>query len=179
MSLQDDEQEVGDWIYLWREIKRRTFQPFSSIPFLIYVVVAIVGLGCLGIWVELIKLALQTPGGSQSAVLTALCTFFPALIGSTAFQLILGATGKSDKIFVSIGYLVLILGLGGVILITLFNWLHPVKTFWAAVLFSASAVWLWWITNGDDPTYKSTSVDAASGGDPNRTLKGNTRGFKE
>lgn len=177
--MRDDEREAGDWSYLWSEIKRRTVQPFSSIPFLIYVLVAIIGLGCLGIWVELIKLALQTPGGSRGAVLTALCTFFPALIGSTAFQLILGATGKSDKIFVSIGYLVLILGLGAVILITLFNGLLPSKTFWAAVAFSAGAVWLWWITNGDDPTYKSTPVDAASGGDPNRKLKGNTQGYKE
>jgi len=30
-----------------------------------------------------------------------------------------------------------------------------------------------------DPTYKSTPVDAASGGDPSRKLKGNTQGYKE
>lgn len=179
MAEHDDVKKVGDWLYLWREIKRRTLQPLSRFPFIIYVIVAIIGLGCLGIWVELIKLALQTPTASQNAVLTALCTFFPALIGSTAFQLILGSTGRSDKIFVSIGYFVLILGLGGVILITLFSAQFPDRTYWAAVLFSGGAVWLWWITNGDDPTYKSTPVDAASGGDPGRDLKGNTRGFKE
>lgn len=179
MSEHDNVREIGDWRYLWREIKRRTLQPCSSFPFLMYVLVAIIGLGCLGIWVELIKLMLQTPNASQSGVLTALCTFFPALIGSTAFQLILGSTGRSDKIFVSVGYLVVILGVGGVVLITLFNPQFPDRTYWAAVLLSVGAVWLWWITNGDDPTYKSTPIDTASGGDTGRRLKGDTRGFKE
>ncbi|MBC6407912.1 MAG: hypothetical protein GDA40_07225 [Rhodobacteraceae bacterium] len=179
MSLQDDEREVGDWKYLWREIKRRTSQPISNAPFVIYVLGAIVGLGGLGVWVETIELALRTPGGSQTAVLTALCTFFPALFGSATFRLILDATGKGDKVLVSLGYFVLFLGFGAVIPITRLNGLYPVTTFWVAVLCSAIAVWLWWIANGDDPTYKTASVDAPSGGDPEKRLKGTTQGFKE
>lgn len=73
----------GDWSYLGNKIKRRTLYPFADVPFVLYVLLAIIGLGCLGIWVEVIKLALSSDPKSYEAVLTALATFFPALIGSS------------------------------------------------------------------------------------------------
>jgi len=169
----------GDWRYLKQEVFRRTTQPFSDFPFVIYVLLAIIGLGCLGIWVELTKLSLSSGVRNYDGVLTALATFFPALIGSSSLQLILASTGNSDKVLVSFGYFVSIIAIAGVILISVFHRLFPELTFWSCVVFACLAVWLWWFTNGDDPTYKSGAVDAASGGDPSRAPKGDTTGFKE
>lgn len=168
----------GDWHYLKREIFRRTSQPFSDVPFVFYVLLAIIGLGCLGIWVELIKVALSS-GKNYDGVLTALATFFPALIGSSALQLILVSTGNRDKVLVSFGYLVSIAAFAAVILMSVFHSLLPVLTFWTSVLFTVGAVWLWWFTNGDDPTYKSAPIDAPSGGSTSRPLNGDTSGFQE
>lgn len=164
----------GDWRYLRRELSRRTRQPFSDVPFVFYVFLAIIGLGCLGIWVEIIKVALASEAPSYRGVLTALATFFPALIGSSVHQLILTSTEKRDKVLVSFGYLISIVAVAAAILISVLHSKFPNITFWAAVVFAVGAVWLWWFTNADDPTYKSEAV----GGDTNRRLKGNTSGFR-
>lgn len=171
--------KVGDWSYLWTEIKRRTTQPFSDVPFVIYVLVGIVGLGCLGIWVEVVKTFLSPSFVGGDGVLTALATFFPALICSSSLQLILASTGRGDKVLVSIGYFVSFVAVIAAVLISVLNSRMPHYTVWAAVAFSVLAIWLWWFTNGDDPTYKSAPVDAATGGNPTRALKGDTTGFQE
>lgn len=169
----------GDWHYLRREISRRTFQPFSDVPFVFYVLLAIIGLGCLGIWVELIKVVMSSDQPNYDGVLTALATFFPALIGSSSLQLILTSTGNRDKVLVSFGYLISLTAFGAVVLISVFHPTLPGLTFGASVFFAVVAVWLWWFTNGDDPIYKSAPVDAASGGDTGKPLKGSTSGFQE
>lgn len=64
--------------------------------------------------------------------------------------------------------------MSGAALIAIFHEMFPSFSFWAAVAFAVAAIWLWWFTNGDDPTYKSVPVDAASGGNTDRALKGNT-----
>lgn len=169
----------GDWRYLKREIGRRTTQPFSHAPFVFYVLLAIIGLGCLGIWVELLKVATSSVHLNYDGVLTALATFFPALIGSSSLQLILSSTGNRDKVLVSFGFSVIIIAFAAAVLISLLNPLLPNFTFWASVIFAVIAVWLWWFTNGDDPTYKSAPIDAPSGGNTGRQLKGDTSGFQE
>jgi hypothetical protein len=169
----------GDWPYLRREIRRRTFQPFSHAPFIFYVLLAILGLGCLGIWVELVKVAMSSSQSSYEGVLTALATFFPALIGSSSLQLILTSTGNRDKVLVSFGYFISSLAIAAVILISVLHAALPNITFWAAVFFTVAAIWLWWFTNGDDPTYKSAPLDASSGGDTDKPLRGDTSGFRE
>jgi hypothetical protein len=169
----------GDWKYLGKEIRRRTREPFAHVPFVFYVILAIIGLGCLGIWVELIKLAVSPGVGNWEGVLTALATFFPALIGASSHHLILASTGSRDKVLASFGYAASTSALVGAALIAIFHKMVPNLSFWAAVVFALAAIWLWWFTNGDDPTYKSARIDAASGGDPDRAPKGDTSGFRE
>lgn len=170
---------AGDWHYIRHEIRRRTTQPFSHAPFVFYVLLAIILLGCLGIWVELIKVAISSGQPNYDGVLTALATFFPALIGSSSLQLILSSTGNRDKVLVSFGYFVSIVAFAAVVLISVLHPFLPRVTFWASVVFAVLAVWLWWFTNGDDPTYKSAPIDAPSGGNTGRQLKGDTSGFQE
>lgn len=180
MSATDaNSSSPSDWKHLRSELCRRTWQPFSSAPFVIYVLLAIVGLGCLGIWVELVKLARVDGDGSSDGVLTALATFYPALVGSASLQLILYSTGRGDKTLTSFALLACIASLASVVLISVFHTQFPILTVRAAIFFVLFSIWLWWITNADDPTYKSAPIDAASGGDPDRPLAGSTKGFKK
>ena len=169
----------GDWYYLRRELKRRTLQPLSDAPFVIYVFCVIIGLGCLGIWVELSRVVLSAGTSDYGGVLTALSTFFPALIGSSSLQLILASTSNRDKVLVSFGYFVSIVAFAAAVLISIFHAMFPNATFLASVGFAVLAVWLWCFTNGDDPTYKSAPVDAPSGGDTSKPLKGDPNRFPE
>ena len=174
-----NDTEISDWKYLWQEMGRRTKQPFADAPFVIYVLLAIIGLGCLGIWVELIKMFFAQGTHRYDGVFTALSTFYPALVGSAAFQLILSSTGRGDKTLVSFGFFVSVISFASVVLISIFYNYSPVICLLASVFLACFAVWLWCFTNGDDPTYKSAPVDAASGGDPSKALKGSTNGFIE
>jgi hypothetical protein len=169
----------SDWKHIGSEVWRRTWEPFSSVPFVLYVVIAIIGFGCLGIWVELVKFSNATDPADTNGILTALATFYPALIGSASLQMVLYSTGRSDKILTIVAMLFFCVAFGSVVLVSVYHARLPELTMKVAIGFSVFAVWLWWIVNADDPTYKSVAVDAASGGDPKRDPKGTTKGFKE
>lgn len=169
---------INDWKYLGREIWTRTYRPFRNVPFVFYAILAIICLGGLGIWVELVKTEISNNPLNYEGVLTATSTFFPALIGSASLQLILTSTGNSDKVLVSFALLVCFLSFFGVVLISVFYSLHPSWSFNTAILFAAFSVWFWWFTNGEDLTYQSIPIDAATGGDTNRMLRGNLNEFK-
>ncbi len=175
----EDSVETGDWKYLGGELLRRTIQPVKDVPFVLYVILAIIGLGGLGIWVELVKVLLASGPFDQTGLLIALATFFPALIGSSSLQLILASTGNGNKVLVSFALLICGVAVAVGVLINVFFETYPAAAFRSSIFFALIAVWLWWITNGDDPTYKSAPVDAPSGGDTDRPLKGDTSGFVE
>ena len=122
-----------------------------------YVILAIICLGGLGIWVEIIKGQLGQ-SADDSGLLTALSTFFPALIGSASLQLILSSTGNSDKVLVSFSLLACFVSFFGVVLITIFYPVHPAWSLGAAVWFGIFAVWFWWFTNGDELTYQNAPI---------------------
>ncbi|QFT75882.1 hypothetical protein [Ruegeria sp. THAF33] len=172
-----DANQMGDWQYLGREIRRRTFAPFKSVPFVFYFILAIVVLGGLGIWVEVAKSQLDQ-NWKVDGLLTALSTFFPALIGSASLQLILKSTDRSDKILISFSLLVCFFSFVGIGIIAAFFSLHPGLCLNAAFGFGILAVWFWWFTNGDDLTYRNAPIDAATGGSTNRAIKGNLNEFK-
>jgi hypothetical protein len=177
-SADADPNSVGDWRYLGREIWRRTWHPFHNVPFVFYVILAIMCLGSLGIWVELVKTQLSTPPPSYDGVLTAIATFYPALIGSASLQLILTSTGNSDKVLVSFALLACFASFFSVVLISVFYQLYPGWCFNVATFFAVFAVWFWWFTNGDELTYKNAPVDVAAGGDTGKALKGDLADFK-
>jgi hypothetical protein len=70
----------GDWDYLWLQLKRRTPEPLGDVPFVFYVFLGIVIFGGLGIWVELLKILISTKPAELAGLITAVNTFFPALI---------------------------------------------------------------------------------------------------
>ena len=170
--------DINDWKYLRREIVRRTIQPVHNVSLVVSLLIAVVALGGLGIWVEVVKLLLSLTSNANG-ILIALSTFFPALIGSASHHLMLASTDRSDKVFVSFSYLLLVLALLSVAAITIFFPTHLTLCYFIATISALLSLWIWWIANGDDPTYRSTPVDSAAGGNTERKLKGSTNGFED
>lgn len=167
----------GGWSYLRTELASRTGAPAKNVPFVIYVFLGPFLFGGLGIWVELVKLVIAKDMVEYGSLITAIITFFPALGCSTALQLVLASAGKNDKVLISFALLMLFVFLAPAVLLQFFSAEHPGMVLLISTLCSLGAVWLWWITNGSDPTYMAPEPDAATGGAVGRPLPGNLNGF--
>ena len=175
----DDPKKEG-WPYLFREIKNRTCTPMKDPAFVIYLLIAIIGLGGLGIWAELIKVVLLNSLDQQfdlNSLQTAIVTFFPALIGTSALQLNYAAVDNDDKILLAFGWLGMFSAIIAAILISTLSYISEKDHyFYISIVFAIVAVWFWCFTNGYNPNFKS-STEGAAGGNPLNALKGNTKGF--
>ena len=169
---------VADWANLWQELSRRTVNPWKHAPFCIYVLVAVVGLGGLGIWVEAVKLGLSDRPESYDGIFTAVTTFYPALIGSASFQLLLIATENEDRTLTAFSVFVLVASLGSAILLSVFRNQYPPACLSFAILLAIISMLLWSIANADNPIYKSVAVDVPAGGRPDRALPGDISEFE-
>lgn len=163
-----------------REVARRTVHPLCDATFIFYVVFGIVVFGGLGVWIEIVEILLSKQAGSNKGVLTALAAFYPALIGSASLQLVLESVRKSDKLMAVFAVAILLVTIIAALLIGLFkfNNVYVGFSFWGTIGFSIVGIWVWCVANGDNPDLK-TDPSAASGGDTDRTLRGDTRGFKD
>ena len=169
--------QPNEWQYLAREIWCRSWQPFKSVPFVCYFIVAIIIFAGLGIWVEVYK-CLFRQAADNSGLFTALSTFIAALIGSASLKQVFIATDDSDKVLASFSLLVCFLSLFAVILTIVFYPDYPSKSLGTAVGLGFIAVWFWWITNGRESTYHNARIDAATGGSTDGAVKGNLSEFK-
>ena len=178
-TISTDHQEEGEFVYLRRELRRRTAEFPKSFTFFAYVVAGVVMLGGLGIWTELLLLtyAPQDRVGLDG-VFTAVATFYPAVAGSASFQLLLIAAGKLDRVLTGFGILVIVFSIAAAFLLTFFRAAFPTSCLIAAVILATFSIWVWIVTNADDPIYKSVSVDAPSGGSTSREPKGDLSEFK-
>ena len=95
--------------------------------------------------------------------------------------MILESAEKSNKLMVSFFAFVMLLTFGIAIIIGFLNLLelYPNFTLWGTIVCSVLGLWVWCFANGNNPYLLTTSPDAASGGDTDRELKGNTNGFQE
>ncbi|PBB14194.1 hypothetical protein CK231_10780 [Mesorhizobium loti] len=170
-------ETANDWAYLWDQIKRRTFEPVKAVPFVIYILLGIVLFGGLGIWTEALKVIISDRPPELAGLLTAVMTFFPTLIGSTAIQLVLASS--QNKILMSFALFILFVFLAVAILLPFFSASHPWTVLTIASIASVCAIWTWWFTNSTDPIYRHrVPIDAPSGGPTNNPLKGNLSGFQ-
>lgn len=171
--------EMSDYKYLKTWLIDRTCNPIRELPFVIYCVLAIIGFAGLGIWVEAFKYA-TTPGTPLlSGVVAAVLTYFPTLAGPAALQLVLASASKNDKIVMSFALLILCVLAAVALVLPHFSIDHPYRVLAGGALCSLCAVWVWWITNGDDETYKKKPPeDAATGGDTGRSLPGTLEGYE-
>ncbi|MYA59520.1 MAG: hypothetical protein F4X40_03025 [Chloroflexi bacterium] len=168
----------GEFRYVRKELCRRTAEVTKRFPLFAYVLVAILGLGGLGIWTEVVKIALAKDLSQFDGVFTAVAAFFPAVVGSATFQLLLFATGTSNRIITALGILVLFFSFGGAVLLGVFHSQYPISCLIAAIFLVVFSIWIWIVTNADDPLFQSAPVDAASGGNTSRNPKGDLSNFK-
>ena len=167
----------NDWVYLWEQIKHRTLEPVKAVPFVVYIFLGIVLFGGLGIWTEILKIIISDKPTEIGGLLTAVMTFFPTLIGSTAIQLVLAST--HNKILMSFALFILFVFLAVAILLPFFSASHPYWVLVVASLASLCGIWTWWFTNSTDPTFRHrVPIDAPAGGAPDNPLMGNLSGFQ-
>ena len=172
------DQQEGEFAYLWRELRRRTAEFPKRVPFIVYVLVAILGLGGLGIWAELVKVVLSDNRDALEGLFISATTYYPAVAGSAAFQLLMIATGNSDRVMTAFGLFVMFFFLVAALLSTVFHAHWPFASLFLAPILAIASIWTWIVANADNPIYKHVPVDAASGGSPSRDPKGNLSEFK-
>ena len=165
----------GGLQYLVLEVKRRLAEPVGHFTFWAYLLAGIVGASAFGVWYELLPLLLGRQG-STDAVFTALLTFFPALAGSSALQLIFDDAAKPMRAFATI----LIFVFCGFAV-----WLGFARPTSIGLAYSCAgfacllAVFVWWITSGQDPAFRDNIDDTSPlGGQVGEQPKGDLKGFK-
>lgn len=166
----------GGLSYVSREVKRRLAKPAGHFTFWVYLLVGIGGASAFGVWYELLPLLLGRPGADQDSLFTALLTFFPALAGPSALQLLLEDNPKPMRtfaIFLVVVFFALVVWLG---------FAQP-ECAWIAYLsagFSCLlAVLVWWITGGQDRAYNDGNEDRFPlGGRPEDQPTGSLEGYQ-
>lgn len=170
MTRQANTQE-SEWAFfkeLGKEAWSRTLKPSRSPSFLVFFVLAVFGLGALGIWLELYALILPDPGSSAgniarlhsdlSPLRVALLTFFPAVAGTSAMQLI---WAEKPKHFRSVSVLFLFIFLIAALITS------PARVpDWFALTtgtgMSPLSMWVWWIANATQRDLLDERIDLDS-----------------
>ncbi|MBR1285361.1 hypothetical protein JQ597_25250 [Bradyrhizobium sp. AUGA SZCCT0177] len=193
--MAETEQGIGGYTKLRRELRRRTVEPFFQPPFVFYVLTGVVLFGGLGIWVELAKLLLANGTapvgvGTESVLpvhskleplVTAVITFFSTLAGASTIQLNYSSYEGTNKAIGSFALLLMCCFAALALLLALLGSSQPRIVLLLGAICSLAAVWVWWITNGDEPTFREITpkdAEAAVGGNPERELPGTLEGFE-
>lgn len=129
------------------ELRERTTKPAKHPSFVLFFIFAVLGLGALGIWLELYSYIYPESGRHPSqetdALRTAMLTFFPAVAGTAAMQLM---WAESTKHFRSVAFAIL----GAFLVVALI--ISPARITNASalvvgVMASVASLWIWWIAN--------------------------------
>lgn len=117
---------------LKREISRRTLRPCYHPSFIIFFLIAVLGFSASGIWLELYAYVYPVPEDASpklDALRTAVITFFPAVAGTAAMQLI---WQENEKHIRSMAFLTLAIFLVAAL------WIFP-----ASRISTGSALFFW------------------------------------
>lgn len=162
------------------ELRERTIKPAKHPSFVLFFVFAVLGLGALGIWLELYSYIYPESGKHSShetdALRTAMLTFFPAVAGTAAMQLM---WAESTKHFRSVAFAIL----GAFLVVALI--ISParitnVSALFVGVIASVASLWVWWIANAKqaDLLDKIDPSAPTGGDDVDRELPGSLEGFQ-
>lgn len=153
------------------ELRRRLLTPIGQVSFLTYFIVAIIGFGALGIWVEVGR-AMQAKQFEPDGLLTAIHTYFPAIAAGAALQMQMDARKEHLQYLRSF----CVLSGFGVLLFAI-PFMNGSKTFvWGAIGIGASLL-LWWVANGVNPNFLDIDPEDSLGASPDADLSGDTGGF--
>lgn len=146
--------------------------PLGHFSFWTYFILAIIGLGAVGVWVEVVRWKLA-PEPETSGILTAIYTYFPAVAAGATLQLVMASREKYVRSFSIlmasiIGAVALPHSVGLVREIGAFSW-----GFFGTVL----ALVLWWVANGTNQDFLDSTPEDSLGGNLADEPKGDTGGF--
>lgn len=176
--------EIGKrhWHALGKELFDRTVKPFFHPSFVIFFIVAIIGAGALGIWIELYKYYMSDTSGVISTGMKPLrssfASFIPAFVAATCMQLIW--TESDKKALRAFAVLVLSICMLGSIFCGLSN-LSDEKAIIIGLCTSVLALWTWWIANANQKEFLDKDDDfmnPVGGENLNVPLAGNLAGFQ-
>ncbi|MDP1735392.1 MAG: hypothetical protein Q8L44_13620 [Sulfuritalea sp.] len=157
----------GSFRLLWAFIYSQLKTPLPHFSFWAYLLVAVLGAGALGFWVELVRF--WRGDSDTAAVLTAVYTFFPALAAGATLQMSLDERDK--KYVISFAHLA-----GAIVFITTLprtlNFSGMAVSIVLGVVGTLLATLLWWIANGGNSSFQDFTPTAAVGGDTSSTPEG-------
>lgn len=167
--------KLQHWRFLFDEVVRKTRNPIQHPTFVIYFIVAVVGIGAWGLWTEIIA-NFFPKGRGILGFQDVFITYIPAFVAPTCMQLILAEKQKTLRAF-SI-FLTALCLVSFALCVKISSW--PSMAF--GVVSTLGALWLWWIANSDqsDFTDGRVDLDAATGGEvsPDVPLAGSLADFK-
>lgn len=161
---------------LLNELSSRSKAPVGQFSFWVYLWVAVIGVGAIGVWVELSR-ALDAKEFDPNGIITAIYTYFPAIAAGSALQLLMDASKEEHKFLRS--FCILSAAIIIVLLLPFFRGSSNLNLLWTFGAIGVTySLWLWWITNGNSGSFHDVHPDDTLGGDPKESLAGDTGGFK-
>lgn len=150
----------------------RLSTPLGHVSFWTYFILAIIGLGAVGVWVEIVRWMLA-PEAETSGILTAIYTYFPAVAAGATLQLVMASREKYVRSFSIlmaslIGAATVPHSVGLVKETTAFSW---------GLCGSLLALTLWWVANGTNQDFLDSTPEDSLGGNLADEPTGDTRGF--
>lgn len=159
---------------LWAYLRGQFEAPVGSVSFWVYLVVAILGLGALGIYVELYKFS--NVSCNSESLLTAIYTYFPAVTAGAWLQMTLDANGKKYIVsFAAITMFILIL-LAFLHAVNLYR--TPFLSFVVGIVGICGSTLFWWTANGGNQSFQDFDPTDSLGGRTESEPQGDASGFK-
>ena len=159
---------------LWSEICRRTCQPFKRPSFPIFVILAIIAAGGIGVWWEVIRFFYNSERPDTAAIRTAIITVSPAIAGPAVLQLIYA---RAEKEFLSAAIFVCLV-IAVLLIICLAPATSPAMSIILGSISWIVSIWLWIVANADEPVFNTPDDAASLGGDPTAPLAGSLNQYK-
>jgi hypothetical protein len=162
------------------EVVDRTVRPGRHPSFVFFFIIAVLGFSALGVWLELVayiytgqKVLHPNP---TDPLRTAILTFFPAVAGTAAMQLIWAETSKH---FRSAAFFLLVLFFVVALLISP-AYITNASAIVVGTLASVLSMWVWWIANAKQADLLDTvnPADSVGGDNPEAKLSGSLDEFR-
>lgn len=169
------------WIALVKILYNGTVMPLGHPTFVLYFVVAILGLGALGIWLEVLPSLISGDFSliNKQALQAAFIASVPAFLAATTMQMVLSEkTPKYLRAFaiLMLAFAIALLGIASIA--TPDNCISAVLGFIA----TAISMWMWWLGNANQLDLLETdpveTANATVGGDVDNALQGDLSGWK-
>ena len=161
---------------LFAELGNRWKAPQGQVSFWVYLILAIILAGAIGVWVEVYR-AFNAEKFDAAGIITAIYTYFPAIAAGSAIQLIMELDKEDEKHIRSFslfcGALVLLLTL------PFFSGTKSAGWLWSCGIAGAIlSIWLWWIANAYSKAVQDFDPENPLGGNTKKKLHGDLQDFQ-